>query len=99
MTVQEGEEWETPPASDAATAQQAIRRHAARIKARELQQASDRLGADRSLSETEQAALDAMATAIVEEIVAAPVSVLDDAETYDDDTVETALELFAPTDE
>ena len=84
--------------TDASATQQAIRRQAERIKARELQQAYNRLEADRSVSATEQAILDAMATAIVDEIVAAPVAVLDRADAYDDDTVETALELFDPNE-
>ncbi|WP_185911723.1 hypothetical protein [Halonotius roseus] len=85
--------------TDASAAQQAIRRQAERIKARELRQAYNRLEADSSVSTPEKAILDAMATAIVDEVVAAPVSVLDRADAYDDDTVETALELFDPTDE
>lgn len=85
--------------TDASAAQQAIRRQAERIKARELQQAYNRLEADASVSTTEKAILASMATAIVDEIVASPVAVLDRADTYDDDTVETALELFDPTDE
>ena len=98
MTDQDTEEAETPTDTDASAAQQAIRRQAERIKARELQQAYNRLEADRSVSTTEQAILDAMATAIVDEIVAAPVAVLDRADAYDDDTVETALELFDPNE-
>jgi len=89
----------TATATDAAAAQQAIQRYAERIKARELREAHQRLAADGSLSATEEAVLDTMATAITEEIVAAPVAALDQAEAYDDDTVETALDLFDPASE
>jgi len=39
-----------------------------------------------------------MATAIVDDIIAAPITVLDETSAYDDETVETALELFDPTE-
>ncbi|MFC7041882.1 hypothetical protein [Halonotius sp. GCM10025705] len=85
--------------TNASVAQAAIHIQAERIKTAELQQAYNRLDVDSSLSTTEKEILETMATAIVDEIVAAPVSVLDRADAYDDDTVETALELFNPTDE
>lgn len=85
--------------TDASVAQVAIQIQAERSKTVELQQAYNRLEVDSSLSTTEKEILETMATAIVDEIVSAPVSVLDRADAYDDDTVETALELFDPADE
>lgn len=82
----------------AAAAKQAIQRHATRIKEKELDEAYNRLAHDSELSATEREVLDAMATAIVAEIVAAPVSVLDNTAAYDAETVETALDLFDPTE-
>lgn len=82
----------------AATAKQAITTQATRIKQEELEYAYSRLADDSSVSPTEKAVLDAMATAIVEDIIAAPVDVLEHTAAYDDKAVETALELFDPTE-
>lgn len=98
MTKQKGDKLTTNSmATDATAAQLAIQLHAERIKTRELRQAHERLAPDGSLSDTEKNILDSMATAIMEEIIAAPVTALEQADSYDDDTVETALELFDPT--
>lgn len=89
---------ETTHAAEAAVATQSIAVHADRIKDRELQQAYSRLGGESTISATERQVIDSMATAIVDDIIAAPITVLDETSAYDDETVETALELFDPTE-
>lgn len=83
---------------DATTATQAIATQATKIKQEELQYAYNRLASDTSVSPSEKAVLDAMATAIVEDIIAAPIGVLENTAAYDDKAVETAVELFDPAE-
>jgi len=94
----DGDESTTPPTAEAAIAKQAIAAHADRIKHQELQQAYNRLGDNGTISKTERQIIEAMATAIVDDIIATPITALDETPDYDDKTVETALELFDPTE-
>jgi glutamyl-tRNA reductase len=66
------------------------------VKRRELQEAVDRLESLGSLTDEQRRIVAEMATAIVDDVLAAPESALDDSAEDDLDTVLTAIELFGP---
>lgn len=72
---------------------QSIRSHGERIKQQELQQAETRLEAHGTLPSDQRQIVDEMATAILDEILSSPESVLE-ADDHDPETVRTAVDLF-----
>ncbi|MEA1931979.1 glutamyl-tRNA reductase [Halohasta litorea] len=82
-------------AVDPEAVKQSIRAHGERIKQQELQQAMNRLEAHGTLTAEQRRIVDEMATAILDEILSSPESVLE-ADDHDPETVRTAVDLFDP---
>ncbi|MFC6723077.1 glutamyl-tRNA reductase [Halobium palmae] len=75
---------------------QLIRRRADDLKRRELQKAFDQLEARGTLTPEERRIIAQMATNIVDQILAAPESAVEDISEYEPGTVRTVIELFGP---
>lgn len=81
---------------DPKAVQQAIRAHAEDIKRRELRQAFTQLEACGPLTPEQRRIITRMATAITDDILSAPESILADVSENDCETVLTTEELFDP---
>ena len=94
-------ERQSPPLSDRDDAdpdvvRAAIRARAEEIERAELQEAFDRLDARGALTPEQRRIVRLMAADLVDGVLAAPESVLEDVTGQDRETVRTALELFDP---
>lgn len=76
------------------TAREAIRRHAERVRRRELDRACARLGAHGDLPDEQREVVEAMARSIVDGVLAEPRDAIERAER--DGTVRTVRDLFVP---
>lgn len=76
-----------------------IRARGEEIKRRELQKAFNRLEANGELTSEQREIIRQMATAIVDAVLAPPQATLEDSQTYDVETVQTAINLFNPESE
>lgn len=74
-------------------AREALRRHAEAVRRRQLDAARSRLRAHGDLTEEQQAALDALATGIVDGVLAGPRAAVEGAES--DETFRVVGDLFA----
>lgn len=74
----------------------AIRARGEEIKRRELQKAFNRLDANGELTSEQREVIRKMATAIVDAVLAAPESALENSQGYNGETVRTAVKLFDP---
>lgn len=74
----------------------AIRDRGEEIKRRELRRAFARLDAHGDLTAAQRDAVERMATAIVDGVLAAPEAMLQRTADHDRETVRTAVELFDP---
>ena len=94
-------ERQSPPLSgrddaDPEAVRAAIRARAEEIERAELREAFDRLDARGTLTPEQRRIIGRMAAAIVDGVLTAPESVLEDVTRQDRETVRTALELFDP---
>jgi glutamyl-tRNA reductase len=81
---------------DSEAVRRAIHCHGEELKQQELEQAFSQLTVRGDLTQRQQEIIADMASAIVEDILAAPDSMLENVSIYDEDTVQTAIELFNP---
>jgi glutamyl-tRNA reductase len=86
-------ETSAPGERDPETVRQAIRRRSELLKRREVDQAVNKLRIRGEFTESKREIIEEMADAIVDGVLAAPESVLEQASS-DEDAVETAIELF-----
>jgi len=94
-------ERQSPPLSgrddaDPEAVRAAIRARAEEIERAELQEAFDRLDAPGSLTPEQRRIIRQMAVDIVDGVLAAPESVLEDLTEQDRETVRVAIDLFDP---
>lgn len=82
--------------ADPEAVREAIRVRAEETERAELRKAFDRLEARGALPPEQRRIIGRMATAIVDGVLAAPESVLEDVTEQDRETVRTALDLFDP---
>jgi glutamyl-tRNA reductase len=85
-----------PRVTDPEEIKKTIRRRAAEIKGEELRTATNQLRSQGHLSDAQERILEEMATNILDELLSAPESMLEDAEELDRATQIAIIELFDP---
>ncbi|TQQ78745.1 glutamyl-tRNA reductase [Halonotius terrestris] len=86
----------TESAVDPTAVRHAIRAYGEQIIQQELQYAFSRLRVHGTLMPEQRRVVNKMATAILDEVLSSPESILENPSRYDTKTIRTAVDLFSP---